>query len=239
MPSPPAMRGGTYKTTNYGSNGIGNIDIQNNVTISIRGTIIPIGINTTTTTFSAASNFEIVGGNTTADATASNLLVSTGADAAHSLGNLTIGDPAGKFTALTFTTPSPVAAPNIMDIKGNVSILAKTDISFGLGYLYVLGVKVGGNWTDAGGSINAYTQATDAGSENLVLYFVGGGKTEQVLSINRILNTTTADATITMTNFEVGNGTTIGSVELVNPSPTAGALYTAGNVHVYPNSKLN
>ncbi|MEO8205121.1 MAG: hypothetical protein ABI615_03010 [Chthoniobacterales bacterium] len=231
--------GGTFKTTNYGPEGTGNIDIQNNVTLSVRLSINPIGINTATTTFSTTSNFEIVGGNTAADGAVSNFQVATGSDAAHALGNLTIGDPSGKFTSLIFTTPTTIAAANIMDVKGNVSFLGKTDVSFAVAYTYVMGVKVAGNWTDAGGSINAYTRATDAGSKNLVLYFTGGGNTEQTLSINRTLTATTTDTFTTLTTFEVGDGTTTGNVKLVNPSATVGALYTAGSFQVHPNSKLN
>ncbi|MEO6846503.1 MAG: hypothetical protein ABI254_04540, partial [Chthoniobacterales bacterium] len=216
--------GGTATFLDFG----GTASIQDNVTVWIKGPDTQtIQMNTATSTFSAASTFQVSGG---VDATyhRSQMSVNGNATGDNAFGNFVVGDAAHRDTRLNFTG----TASSAVVVRGNFTMMQNTDLYLGFPSS-LTALKVGGNYSDAGGG-HFTTYATSA-TANSTISLNGGIGSVRTLSINRTLNSAGGFST----SFQIGDGTTAGNVQLVNPSSTVGALYTAGGARVFANSQLD
>ncbi|MEO6848324.1 MAG: hypothetical protein ABI443_11695, partial [Chthoniobacterales bacterium] len=231
---------GTYVTQNYAPSGA--IDIQDATTIYARaGLVYGIATNTTTTTFSSNSTFQIAGTTSGPNGYNSALGAKTTISSANqAFGNLTFGDTqTGHYTSVIINDPT--YATGLITVRGNMTLAGgNTDLVLSQTYTTAQGIKVGGNFLDQGGSFGYYTAVTAAEHDARII-MNGGAGTEHTLSINRVLVSTVGSGSVNRySDFEIGDGTTAGNIKLVNYGANATtALNTQGSVKVWGNSRLN
>ncbi|MEO8204767.1 MAG: hypothetical protein ABI615_01210, partial [Chthoniobacterales bacterium] len=223
--------GGTFTNDGWGASFTGPfVNLQGNATARVQlGGAYTVYANNTT--FSSGSTFVVAGGGASAGAST----VALYAKATTPFGNLVLGDTVNSahYTDVVMQT---AAGGQTATIAGNLSLLGgKTNMYLGYNSSsYFKALKIAGNFTDEGGSVSGYNK-TGGTPSNSTISFTGGAGTEHTVSVNRNLGVISG----TVTNFEVGDGTTAGNIKLVNPSATVGALYMAGSMTVYAGSRLN